>query len=81
MVQNSVRTSNPENRLIWIFQILKTGSVLKMRFFFKKRTRAILKTCPKNLFLKQEAHLDQAFYLVGNIDEATAKAATLQVES
>jgi hypothetical protein len=52
-----------------------------MRFFFKKRTRAILKTCPKNLFLKQEAHLDQAFYLVGNIDEATAKAATLQVES
>ncbi len=25
--------------------------------------------------------LEQAFYLVGNIDEATAKAATLQVES
>ncbi len=24
---------------------------------------------------------EQAFYLVGNIDEATAKAATLQVES
>ncbi len=25
--------------------------------------------------------LEQAFYLVGNIDETTAKAATLQVES
>jgi F-type H+-transporting ATPase subunit beta len=24
---------------------------------------------------------EQAFYLVGNIDEATAKAATLQVEN
>ena len=24
---------------------------------------------------------EQAFYLVGNIDEATAKAATIQVES
>jgi hypothetical protein len=48
MVQNSVRTTNPENCLIGFFLDFENQGGSQNEIFFKTRTRAVLKTCPKN---------------------------------